>query len=748
MTSNVIPIDPIAAVFGERGLLAQSFKGYRPREGQVALSRAVHDTLTNGGSLLADGPTGTGKSIAYLVPAILRAVQRNERVIVATANIALQEQLTQKDLPSLKATLAPLAGDDWRFALLKGRSNYVCLSLVNDPAQREEWSTSLSDSELSDLRRVDAWAQRTDTGDRSEMPFTVTDNVWRMRSMDRDDCHGKSCEHYDECFARKAHERASNAAVVVVNYHLLFAHIAMRAETGRNVILPEFHALIMDEAHEAGDVAREFFGHTLSESRVKRIERWAREARRKALAAGVECDDADARELTSAADGLHKAGDAFFSVCAEIMREVNAQRDAKVTTLRSDAKACAPALVAMAELMEPLQTARRVGMRLHARVKRMERDGLSVTRHALRVQRDAERSARACIKALSWIEDAIRPRADNDNTDGASSDSDTIDAIHWINVSTSRTGKVRHTWESRHIDLSSVLYAHVWQATRAVIACSATMTTGQGAGGWTWVKRQLGAPNGARVLSVPSPFDFARQALLCLPAGDHDPKRDRDHFNAFVLDTLARVARSAGGRTLGLFTSAFMAQEAGRHLRIAVNMSEGDFSEVMILTQGDLPRSQLVAEFKRDETSVLCGTASLWTGVDVQGSACVCVLIDKLPFAPPGDPVMDALQERAIARTGKTFAGFMEESLPRAVLALRQGVGRLIRSVDDWGCVVICDPRLTSKGYGAEIVRALGMPTRTRSVSEACEWLRRGVRAMGNTSNTSNTDNARGAVNE
>jgi ATP-dependent DNA helicase DinG len=149
-----------------------------------------------------------------------------------------------------------------------------------------------------------------------------------------------------------------------------------------------------------------------------------------------------------------------------------------------------------------------------------------------------------------------------------------------------------------------------------------------------------------------------------------------------------------------------------------------------VLCQGDLPRSQLVAEFKRDETSVLCGTASLWTGVDVQGHACVCVLIDKLPFAPPGDPVMDALCERAVARTGKTFAGFMEESLPRAVLALRQGVGRLIRSVDDWGCVVICDPRLTSKGYGGDIVRALGMPMRTRSVAEACKWLERGVQAM------------------
>ena len=737
--AEIIPIDPIAAVFGQSGALARSFPGYKPREGQMSFARLVHEVMRDGGACLVDGPCGVGKSVAYAVPAILRAVQRGERVIVATANIALQEQLVTKDLPSLKTTLSPLIGDNWRFALLKGRSNYACLSLVHDPAQREEWSSALSDSELSDLRRVDAWAQRTETGDRSEMPFVVSDNVWRMRSMDRDDCHGKSCEHYDGCFARKAHERANNAAVVVVNYHLLFAHIAMRAETGRDVILPEFHALIMDEAHEAGDIAREFFGHTLSKGRVDRVEKWAREARRKAIAAGVECDDADARELTGAADGIMDASKAFFTACDEIMRPLT---ERKINTLRSDATACKPALDALSGLIDPLTIARRVAMRLHARVKRMERDGVA-TKHALRVQRDAERAGRVCIKALSWMEDALKPRGG----ESTESDSDTLDAIHWINTSVSRTGKTRYTWESRHVDLSSVLYSHVWQATRAVIACSATMTTGNGDKGWTWIKRQLGAPHTARVLSVPSPFDFAKQALLCLPQNAPDVKEDRGAFDSFVLDTLLRIARAAGGRTLGLFTSERMVKDAGQHLRTAVNMSEDDFSCVMILTQGDLPRSQLVSEFKRDETSVLCGTASLWTGVDVQGHACICVLIDKLPFAPPGDPVMDALCERAVKRTGQTFAGFMEESLPRAVLALRQGVGRLIRSVDDWGCVVICDPRLTSKGYGAEIVRALGMPTRTRSVSEACEWLRRGVRAMGSASDISNASNARGAVN-
>lgn len=722
---DLIPLDPIAAVFGASGALSRAFDGYAPREGQVSFARAAHEVMQSGGWLITEAPCGTGKGLGYLVPAILRAVRRTERVVVATAGIPLQEQLVTKDLPSLKQVLAPMIGTDWRFALLKGRSNYACLSMVNEPEQRAEWEGALSRDELAQLHEVDQWALRSDTGDRTELPFVASDNVWRLRSMDRDDCHGKICDHYEECFARKAHERAAQSAVVVVNYHLLFAHIAMRAETGRDVILPEYHALVMDEAHEAGDIARDFFGHTLSEGRIKRIVRWLRSARRAALNAGVECSADEGIELIDAADAIERTAAEFFAVCAQTMAPLLAKRE-KVTTLRSDSPLCATANNALAALIEPLTLARKLGLRIHARVKRMLREGAELgdhaaraSKHVLRIQRDAERAARAAVKALSWMEHATHPT-------GTAREPGELDAIHWIAVDDKQTRSNRPpriTWESRHIDLSAALNEHVWRHTRAVIACSATMTTGQGDRGWTWIRRQLGTPRDVRTLSVASPFDFARQALLCLPHDAPDPKTTRLDFDAFVLETLSRVARAAHGRTLGLFTSTRAAQDAGRHMML-------ESTGFRVLTQGDMPRTQLIAAFKRDETSVLCGTTSLWTGVDVQGNACVCVLVDKLPFAPPGDPVLDALCERAVARTGRTIAGFMEESLPRAVLALRQGVGRLIRGVDDWGCVVICDPRLSSKGYGADILRSLGMPVRTRSVTEACEWLERGVRGM------------------
>jgi ATP-dependent DNA helicase DinG len=722
---EVIPLDPIAAIFGATGLLSRSFPGYSPREGQVAMARVVNDVLRDGGGACCDAPCGTGKSVAYLAPAILRAVKTGEKVVVATANIALQEQLVGKDLPTLREVLAPLVGSDWKFALLKGRSNYVCRDLVNDPSQREEFEGSLSSSELAQLRDVDRWAARTETGDRSELPFTVADSVWRMRSMDTESCHGKACESYGSCFARAAHEEAANAAVVVTNYHLLFAHIALQAETdGRVAILPKHHALVMDEAHEAGDIARDFFGHTITEGRIKKVVRWCRSARQKALSAAVECPPAEGVELANAADAIEMASDSFFrameSAMAPLMRK-------KVFTLRSDRPECADALALLGKLGDALCLARKVSGRIFARIKRMvETYGSALPREVMKVQRDAERAGRTCVKALSWITDATSSKESPETDAGHRA----LDAIHWIAAEekTFRGVKsIRYTWESRHIDLSPVLRAHVWDHIRTVVACSATMTTGEGPRGWTWIKRQLGAPQEARTLSVSSPFDFARNALLCLPADAPDPTQktgDREAFDRYVMEVAEQLSRAAGGRTLGLFTSSRMARAAAEHLR-----EQGVPFDV--LAQGDAPRTQLVQAFKADEASVLMGTSSLWTGVDVPGPACICVVIDKLPFAPPGDPVMDAIQERAVARTGREMAGFMEESLPRAVLALRQGAGRLIRSTSDFGCVVICDPRLVSKGYGGEILRALGMPTRTRSAEAAGAWVAREMRARG-----------------
>jgi len=260
-----------------------------------------------------------------------------------------------------------------------------------------------------------------------------------------------------------------------------------------------------------------------------------------------------------------------------------------------------------------------------------------------------------------------------------------------------------------------------------VVLSSATLTTGPlpalnllreagASDAWHWIRQQLGLPASTPALAVASPFDFRAQALLCLPAGMGDPTRDREGFDAKVVEAVEEVARAAGGRTLALFTSRRMAERAAAHLR-----AQG--LGFPVLCQGEQPRPHLLAAMK-SKPSILCATTSFWTGVDLPGEAVVAVVLDKMPFPVMGDPVLDALSELAFARTGDRWTGWREESLPRATLALRQGAGRLIRSVTDWGVVVVCDPRLTSKAYGAGVIKSLGMPAQARSLAAVAQWFR------------------------
>lgn len=653
-------------------VLPRAWPGYAARAGQIEMLDEVSGRIDGGGHALIEAPCGTGKSLAYLVPAILRARATGRAAIVATASIALQEQLIQKDLPSLNAAMP----GGVTFALLKGRQNYLCQNTLAD-----EVPVYLSAEERAELARVDAWAEQTKTGDRAELPFIVSDGVWGLRSVTTDDCLRDGCAHYDACHTRAAKARAESVDVIVVNMHLLAAHMAVHMEMCQDAVIPRtgpresataWDTIILDEAHELGDVARDFFGAEITEGRFARIARWMR-----------------SENLNG--DPLKRAAAAFF---ADIDTRIPLDDRGKPEPVRIREGLDAEAL------KDLLDDARAAARKVAASIAPKHKAG-TATREEVAAMRKAESAVRRCARLGSWLEAVITP-------------AESPEVVLWIE----RTSKGVPVLQGRHLEAGEILRWELWARARTLIATSATLTTGARPklpDAWHWIRRQLGAPAEARALAVASPFDFAAQARLVLPRLP-DPRKEREAFDAAVCEVTTQVARGAlrHGGVLGLFTSRRMSDRAAAALR--------DRGVGPVYAQGERPRHELLAAM-RAAPGVLCGTASLWTGVDLQGSACVAVIVDKLPFPPPGDPVMEAIGERLTASTGDQWAAFREEQLPRAVLRLRQGVGRLIRATGDRGIVVVCDPRLTSARYGREVVSTLGLPVQVASVGEALSWL-------------------------
>lgn len=701
--------DRTADVFAR--VLPTAWPGYAPRDGQMVLTGAIADTLSTGGVLLAEGPCGTGKGLAYLVPAILAADKAGKTVVVVTASIALQEQLVQHDLPALAEALKSELSEPLTWTLLKGRGNYLCKHAADEPAP-----IYLTTEERAELHAVDAWARTTETGDRLELPMIVRDGVWAVRSMSTDDCLRDGCDHFDACFARKAKAKAEGVRVLVINYHLLFAHIAVRRETMQDVVIPKtatdsdalaWDTVLCDEAHEAGDIARDFLGCDLTERMVTKLASWVKadgEGRggtvvqqRNELAARIE----------------REAAQLWRGMVDRVPRAERGRPDADRTQRLREGLGADALMVSVVE-------AGKLAASVAAAIRR---HGAEIEPDERKAMRKAENTHRRALKVASWLDAAICP-------------AEAPHVVLWLEVRTDKRGGERATLHGRVLDVGSVLRDELFARARAVVLASATLTTGavprvnalgpaSGSDAWGWIRAQLGLPGSTPALAVASPFDFARQAVLCLPTQPAlpSPVKEREAFDVEVCHVLEQVSRAASGRTLGLFTSRRMAERAAEHLR-AVGVP------FPVLCQGDRPRPLLLAAMKAGPC-VLCATSSFWTGVDLSGESVVAVVIDKMPFPGPDDPVLAALSELALARTGDQWAGWREESLPRATLALRQGAGRLIRSVGDWGAVVVCDPRLSSARYGASVVKALGMPAQVRSVDAVVQWFAARADQMG-----------------
>jgi ATP-dependent DNA helicase DinG len=623
-------------VFAADGALAAEIPGFKLRSQQVEMAQAIAQTIEANGVLVAEAGTGTGKTFAYLVPALLAG----GKVIISTGTKTLQDQLFDRDLPAVRGALASGASA----ALLKGRANYVCLYRMKR-AHAEARFASREDA--LQLRKIELFAARTTTGDRAELADVPEDAAaWSHATSTRDNCLGQECPDYRDCFVMRARRNALAADVVVVNHHLFFADVVLRDE-GVAELLPACNTLIFDEAHQLPETARMFFGERVSTSQIVELARDARLELRAAGGASPELD-ALANRLDKAARDLRLA---FGEPGARLAwREARRLPEFEVALGRiADAlKALSEPLAMQAERSDGLAScARRVGV------------------------------TAALLARLRETESA--------------------DEVRWAEV-------MAHAAQLHLTPLSpAVLFRRQMDDhPRAWIFTSATLAVGEDFSHFT---RELGIGE-ARTARWASPFDFERQALLYLPRGlPADP--NAAGFTDAVIEAALPVLRASGGRAFLLFTTLRALRRAHELLRARI--------EFPLLVQGTGSRSDLLARFRSLGNAVLLGSQSFWEGVDVRGEALSLVVIDKLPFAPPDDPVLAARIDAIRAQGGNPFT---ELQLPQAVLQLKQGGGRLIRDESDCGVLMLCDPRLASRPYGRRILASLPPMKQVRRLEE------------------------------
>lgn len=638
-TAGLAPL--VAATFAADGALARAVDGYEAREGQRAMAAAVADTIEHGGTLLAEAGTGTGKTLAYLIPAILS----RQRVLVSTGTKNLQEQIFFKDLPALREAL----GVPFTATLMKGRSNYLCLHRWElFQAQAPDALTSFVPTEL-----IRSWARRTETGDRAELRDLPDDfPTWKEIAADAETCLGAECPRHGDCFVTLMRQRAAESDVVIVNHHLLCADAAVRHGDYGEVI-PSTSTVVIDEAHQLEDVATQYFGVAVSSFRIEELVRDA------ARISASRLNDWD-RAVERVADRSR----AFFGGLA-MARMAGQVADARAR-YTSDS---------LADHFE-------AGMMLAGAL-----EGLEATA-ALAAQRKDDDAGEATADTADLREAyaAIQRRAGELRTDlRFLMRADDDDFVYFLEAR-GRGLLLR----ASPIDVSRIVQQALFSRMRAVILTSATLTVDAS---FSYVRERLGIRD-ADEIRVPSEFDYRQQALLYLPRRMPPPRAP--NFSEAAAREVVEILKRSRGRAFVLFTSYAVLRDVQRFVEMALAYP--------ILVQGTAPRSTLIEQFRATPNAVLLATSSFWQGVDVVGEALSCVIVDKLPFASPGDPVTAARIDALKAQGRDAFSDYQ---VPLAIVALQQGLGRLLRHRGDRGVLAVLDPRLRTMGYGRRFLGSL-----------------------------------------
>ena len=642
-------------IFAPEGPLAAAVPGFRPRPQQLEMARRIAAAIAGNRALVTEAGTGTGKTFAYLAPALLSG----GKVIVSTGTKTLQDQLFNRDLPTVRDALKVGA----TIALLKGRANYVC------PYHLERAMSAgrlASREEAAHLRKIARFAERTRTGDKAECIDVPEDSgAWAQATSTRENCLGQECPNVKECFVLAARQDALTADVVVVNHHLFFADVMLKDE-GMGELLPACNTIIFDEAHQLPEVAGLFFGESVSTSQVIEL---ARDTRNEAVVAAK-----DYPPLQEAAQALDKAA-----------------RDLRLAVKGENQRLPAARLESEAAFDDALQG-------LAAAIKELGRH--------LETQAERGEGLANCLRRTQELALALQRwrSGSGEGTGGAD------DVVKWVEVY-SQAMSLNLT----PLDIAPIFQRQMEGHPRAWIFASATLAVGSN---FSHYCGELGLAE-ADTAVWGSPFDYEKNALLYAPPGMPDPN------SAFYQEAVAEAAwpaiRASGGRAFVLCTSL----RAMRRIReLLQEKLAADGLDLPLLMQGEGSRTELLERFRFLGNAILVASQSFWEGVDVRGEALSLVVIDKLPFAPPDDPVLSARIER-MNREGRN--AFMEYQLPRAVINVKQGAGRLIRDETDRGVLMICDPRLITKPYGKRVWRSLPPMKRTRELAEVVEFFEAGV---------------------